>query len=86
MQPEFVLANKVKIHRDEALTLAREAQQVWVAKRARLVKFDPVADATDDDLAAAILGRSGTLRAPAFRVGDIFVVGYHAEGYTELFG
>ena len=86
MQPEFVLANKVRIYRDEALALAREAQQVWVAKRARLIKFDPAADATDDELASAILGRSGTLRAPAFRVGDIFVVGYHAEGYTELFG
>jgi hypothetical protein len=33
-----------------------------------------------------ILGRSGTLRAPAMRVDDVFVVGFHAEGYTEIFG
>lgn len=33
-----------------------------------------------------ILGRSGTLRAPAIRTGDTFIVGFHAEGYAELFG
>jgi len=33
-----------------------------------------------------MLGRSGTLRAPAFHAGDIFVVGFHAEGYQEIFG
>ncbi len=84
-QPEFIIANKIKLHREEALSVAREAQEVWVAQRSRLIKFAPAADATDDELAAVILGRSGTLRAPAFHVGDVFVVGYHAEGYSELF-
>ena len=84
-QPEHILANKVKIHRDEALSHAREARHVWVSKGKKLIKFDLDTGATDDELAKFILGRSGTLRAPAFRVGDVFVVGFHADGYAELF-
>jgi hypothetical protein len=86
VQPEFVIANKVKIHRDEALALARQAQQLWVAKGKNWLKFDLSAGATDDEICKAILGRSGTLRAPAMRVGEIFVVGFHLEGYSEVFG
>ena len=76
----------MKIHRDEALAHAREAQKVWVSKGKKLLKFDLAAGATDDELAKVILGRSGTLRAPAFRVAEVFVVGFHAEGYAEIFG
>jgi len=76
----------VKIHREEALAHAREAQRVWVSKGKKLLKFDLAEGATDDELAKVILGRSGTLRAPAFRVGEVFVVGFHAEGYAEIFG
>jgi hypothetical protein len=42
-------------------------------------------ETTDAEIAKLILGRSGTLRAPAFRVADVFVVGFHADGYAELF-
>lgn len=76
----------MKIHREEALEHARSASQVWVAKGRKLLKFDLENQVSDEDLAKAILGRSGTLRAPAFRAGNIFVVGYHLEGYTEIFG
>ncbi|MFT5684513.1 MAG: arsenate reductase-like glutaredoxin family protein [Myxococcota bacterium] len=76
----------MKLHRDEALTEARKAEQVWVSKGKKLLKFDLSGDVSDDELAAVILGRSGTLRAPAFRTEDTFVVGFHADGYTELFG
>jgi hypothetical protein len=81
-----VLANKVKFHREEALALAREAKTVWVSKGKKLLQFDLGQDVSDDALAKVILGRSGTLRAPAIRVGDTFIVGYHLEGYTRLFG
>jgi len=80
-----VIANKVKIHRDEALALARDASEVWASKGKKLLKFS-AGSSSDDELAKAILGRSGTLRAPAFRVGGTFVVGFHPEGYAEIFG
>ncbi len=46
-----------------------------------------MADTPDDEaIAKVILGRSGTLRAPAIRIGDDFLVGFHQEAYTEIFG
>jgi hypothetical protein len=56
-----------------------------VSKGKKLLQFDLSEGASDEDLAKVILGRSGTLRAPAFRVGQTFVVGFHAEGYAALF-
>ncbi len=56
-----------------------------VAKGKKLLRFD-TATADADALAGVILGRSGTLRAPAIRVGDTFLVGFHAEAYEEIFG
>jgi arsenate reductase-like glutaredoxin family protein len=50
------------------------------------MRLDLSEDVSDDDLAAAILGRSGTLRAPALHVGETFVVGFNADNYTEVFG
>ena len=84
-QPDFVLANKKKFHRDEALQLARGCGTALVAKGRKLLRFD-LAEASDDELSAAILGRSGTLRAPAIQSGGVFLVGFHAEGYAEVFG
>jgi arsenate reductase-like glutaredoxin family protein len=81
-----VNANKVKIHREEALSLARKAHAVWVTKGKKLIQFDPASLASDDEIAALILGRSGTLRAPAFQAGDTFMVGYSEDAYTALFG
>ena len=81
-----MIANKVKLHRDEALALARQAETIWVTKGKRLIRFEPASGASDDDIAAVILGRSGTLRAPAFLTEDVFMVGYSDEAYTALFG
>ena len=75
----------MKIPRDEALRHARDAKAVWVSKGRKLIKLDLTQDVSDDEIARLILGRSGTLRAPALRTGDTFVVGFHAEGYGELF-
>jgi arsenate reductase-like glutaredoxin family protein len=80
-----VLANKTKFQRDEALLLARQSSEALVAKGRKLLRFD-LSEATDDELASAILGRSGTLRAPAIRSGATFLVGFNADAYTEVFG
>ena len=39
-----------------------------------------------DGVAAAILGPTGNLRAPAIRMGKTLVVGFEAEMYGSLFG
>ena len=84
VQPAFVLARKTKFHQAEALGIARKSDLVLVAKGKKLLRFVP-SQATDAELAAVILGRSGTLRAPALQVGATFVVGFHADAYGELF-
>ena len=81
-----MIANKIKIHRQEALELAREANTVLVSKGKELLRFSLADGVSDNKLAKVILGRSGTLRAPAIRINDAFVVGFHPEAYTELFG
>jgi arsenate reductase-like glutaredoxin family protein len=83
-QPDYILASKVKFQRDEALDIARQAREVVANKGRKLVRVT-TADASDDELASIILGRSGTLRAPAIRVGDTLLVGFHAEGYEKVF-
>ena len=56
-----------------------------MAKGKKVLRFD-TKDADTEALAKAICGPSGTLRAPSMRIGDTFLVGYHAEVYEELFG
>ena len=58
---------------------------VLVAKGKKLLRFS-MADVDEEALVKVALGRSGTLRAPAIRIGKSFIVGFHAEGYEELFG
>lgn len=87
IHPDFILANKQKFHREEALALVRTCETVIVAKGKKALVFDLKNDVVSDDaLAAVILGRSGTLRAPAIRTADTFLVGFHAEHYAEIFG
>lgn len=85
-QPDPIIANKVKLNRDESLDLVRRAEAVWVTKGKKLIRFDPATAADDDEIAALILGRAGTLRAPAFLTDRVLMVGFSEEAYTELFG
>jgi hypothetical protein len=49
------------------------------------MRFDMSEEVSDDSLAKVVLGRSGTLRAPAIRIGNTFLVGFHADTYQEIF-
>ena len=57
-----------------------------MARGKKLVVFRLEDDPSDEAIAKVILGRSGTLRAPAIRIGDDFLVGFHQEAYAEVFG
>ena len=61
-----------------------EATTVLVARGKKLLRFE-TKSADQDELAGVILGRSGTLRAPAIRVGETFLVGFNAEAYEAIF-
>jgi hypothetical protein len=52
-----------------------------------VIRYDLRADRpSDDELLAALIGPSGNLRAPAFRIGRTLVVGFHPGAYAEAIG
>ena len=87
---ETVFANKRKFGADETLAMARRADHVWVAKGKKFVHWDMAADApADDELLKRLLGRSGTMRAPAIvtenKDGNHFLVGFNADLFAQVF-
>jgi len=77
----------VKLGRDDALRLAREASTVIVAKGKNVVRFSMKKDAPDDaTLLSYMLGPTGNLRAPTIRKGKTLVVGFNEEIYSDKLG
>lgn len=56
-----------------------------VAARGKKTREFTLEDLEDsEELFSIILGRTGNLRAPALRVGNKLVVGYHQDLYQEI--
>ncbi len=78
-------ARTTKIGRAEALRLARRTHRVAVAKGRRVYEFDMRRDPPPARvLAAALLGPTGNLRAPAAVINDTLVVGFTPELYAKV--
>jgi len=83
---ETVDARKEPIARARALAVARAARRLVVSKGKRSVAVDLAREKLSDDaLAALVIGPTGSLRAPAIRVGDVLLVGFHDEAYADVF-
>ena len=82
--PELIIANKVKFNRKEALQLIRQSEVAKITRGQKIITLT-IDSTSDDELATLALGRSGTLRAPAFQFGDHFMIGFHSDAYHELF-
>ncbi|MCG8420474.1 MAG: hypothetical protein MJE77_21275 [Proteobacteria bacterium] len=75
---EQVDARKHKLGPAQALELARESGQLWVARGKKVLFFDMKNDPpADEELAAVLVGRSGNLRAPTIVAGKVMIVGYN---------
>jgi len=82
-----VNAKKEKYGKKEALALAKEVRELYVAKGKKVIHVDLKKDKPDDEtLTALMLGPTGNLRAPTFRIGKTLVVGFDAETYAKVFG
>lgn len=80
-----VNARKTAIHRAEALRLAREADEIYVAAGKRVTRLDMKTGKPDDEaLARLLLGPTGTLRAPTLKKGRALIVGFDEATYREL--
>ena len=64
--------------------LMGSAERIVVAKGRRVETFVPTED-TQELILKAVMGRSGSLRAPTVRSGRIFLVGFNSTLYeTEV--
>ena len=74
-------ARTIRIDADEAWLLLQQAKSVTVAKGKKVQRFESVA-AEKDAILQQVMGPSGNLRAPTYRVKDDFVVGFNADLYA----
>lgn len=81
------LTSRAPVSGDDALALLQGVTDLYVAKGKQVLHFDMTEGRpSDDEILSLILGRSGTLRAPAIRSGTTFVVGYNADILGETLG
>ena len=77
-------ARKTKCGEKETLELVRSMDQIWAARGKKVVHFDlKKGKPGNAELLKALLGPSGSLRAPAISRGKKLFVGFHADIYQE---
>ena len=75
-------ARKEKMDAAAVWDLMGSAKEIVVAKGKRVETFVP-SDDTQEPILKAVLGRSGSLRAPTVQSGDVFLVGYNVSLYEN---
>lgn len=71
--------------KSEAVALAARATKVIVAKGRSVREFKQTGKVTKE-LAGAMLGPTGNLRAPTIRKGSTVVVGFNEDVFEAVFG
>ncbi len=74
-----------KLGRSDAAAMARASSKLIVAKGKKLDEFATAGKAPKAAV-DAMLGRTGTLRAPCLRVGKTLLVGFSEEAFSGVFG
>ena len=79
-----VIANKDKINSDTAWEMLGSASRIRTGKGKKQQEWKP---ATDDkvEILKDVIGPSGNLRAPTWRIRNEFIVGFNPELYEEVF-
>ncbi len=92
---EFLAKNKIAVNetidakkktrgKKEALELAGDVDEIVSSKGKKVVRLNVKKDKpTADQLAAVLLGPTGNLRAPTFKIGRTLVVGFDEDTYKQ---
>jgi len=80
---EEVNAAKDTLKIDGVWDLLGAAEKIYVTSGKKILEFNPET-ADREELLKRVTGRTGNLRAPALRRGDVFYVGYNDEMYETL--
>lgn len=78
-----VNAKKEVYNGDAAWQVIASAKTVYVASGKKTLEFDP-ATADKEEMLKKITGRTGNLRAPALKVGDVFYIGFNQSMYDSF--
>jgi hypothetical protein len=62
--------------------LIHKAKSITTAKGKKVRKWDPAVD-DKNEILKHVMGPSGNLRAPTYRIGNDFVVGFNSELYNK---
>ena len=80
-------ARKSTLSGSDALALASQADELYVAKGKTVIHYNMRRDKPDSDtLKSLILGPTGNLRAPTLRVGRTLLVGFAEDMYRKVLG
>ncbi len=81
-----VSARKTALRRADALRLAHDVDEIYVAKGKRVIHMDLKSDKPDDDtLAGLLLNPTGNLRAPILKNALALIVCFDEATYEALF-
>ena len=72
----------MRIDEDAAWAMLKSAESVTVAKGKKFQRFTPGSDGRETIMKQA-MGPSGNLRAPTYRAGDAYLIGFNADLYGD---
>jgi len=81
----IVLANKEKINTQIAWEMIKSAKMIRTGKGKKCNEWVPGKD-NKAEILKDIIGPSGNLRAPTWRIGNEYIVGFNSELYVDVFG
>ncbi|BHH82883.1 hypothetical protein LA52FAK_11720 [Desulforhopalus sp. 52FAK] len=64
--------------------MVKTADKIVVASGQKTLEFDPNS-AEKDEIIKKITGRTGNLRAPALKIGNVYYIGFNVGMYDNLF-
>ena len=83
IEPTEVTSASKKLPREAAVSLAKSASRVIIAKGKQVQEFETAGKASKA-VVDAMLGPTGNLRAPVLRVGRTVLVGFNEESWAKV--
>ena len=82
---EITNASKEKIDANQAWETIKSASSIHVAKGKKAISWNPKSDDREEIL-KTVMGPSGNLRAPTWKIGSDILVGFSEEQYQQVLG
>lgn len=80
---EKINANKIKYNSDQSWEILKNAEIIFVSKGKKEIEWITSKDEKNLIL-KSVLGPSGNLRAPTWRIKNSFLIGFNIEQYKKV--